>query len=436
MIRARNGTSARRALAAPIIAVLTLAVVAASPARSATAEPTTVHIGALLSLTGGGSTLGNSSKAALQVAAQKWNAQRSSVRKNTKVVVDFVNTNLEPDKALTGLRTLAKRGAKIVIGPQSSSEVAAIKDEAASLGVLVVSQGSTASSLATPDDNVFRFVPTDHVEGRAIADLIVKDGATTVVPMWRNDAGNQGLADTVRSYAPTHGATVTEGFRYEPDTSDFTTALQAIAAQVTAAVGTADAAHVAVYLGGFEETAKVLAAAKAMPGLAAVRWYGGDGSAQSTALLDDKDASAFAESVHGYPSPLVALPADQATKDKALVALISAKAKVPADAFTLAAYDAFNVAATTLAAAGKNSDTDALREGFTTAADGYHGVTGTIELDAAGDRTTAPYAFWSVCSRGASTTTAGARKWVRTGLWEPATDPDAAATLTSEGCPS
>ena len=80
-------------------------------------------------------------------------------------MLDVYNTNLEPEKALTGLKALAKKGAKIVIGPQSSSEVAAIKDEAESLDVLVVSQGSTASSLAIPDDNVFRFVPTDHVEG-------------------------------------------------------------------------------------------------------------------------------------------------------------------------------------------------------------------------------------------------------------------------------
>jgi branched-chain amino acid transport system substrate-binding protein len=394
-----------------------------------------VRIGALLSLTGDGSTLGNSSKAALQVAAQKWNAQPSSARRNTKVVVDVVNTNLEPAKAVSGLRTLAKRGAHIVVGPQSSSEVSAIKDLAASLGVLVVSQGSTASSLAVPDDNVFRFVPTDHVEGRAITDLIVKNGATTIVPMWRNDAGNQGLADTIRSTAPTQAATVTEGYRYEPDTTDFTDALEAISAQVDAAVTTSGANHVAVYLGGFEETAKVLAAAKAVPGLGSVRWYGGDGSAQSTALLDDTAAAEFAETVLGYPSPLVALPEDLATKDQALIKQISKKAKAPADAFTLAAYDAFNVAATTLATAGPKADADALREVFTTAADGYPGVTGTIELDAAGDRTTAPYAFWSICASGSSGNAAGPPKWVRTGLWQPAADPNAAATLTSDGCP-
>src|SRR5206468_974346 len=83
----------------------------------------------------------------------------------------------------------------------------------------------------------------------------------------------------------------------------------------------------------------------------------------------------------GYPSPLVALPADRATKDAPLIKFISKKAKAPADAFTLAAYDALNVAATTLATTGPKADGASLREVFTHAADGYEGVTGTIELD-------------------------------------------------------
>lgn len=424
-----------RTFLATLVVVVTLGAAAVPAAVAADSSDSTVHIGALLSLTGGGSTLGNTSKAALQVAVKQWNAQPSSKRDGKKLVLDVYNTNLEPAKALTGLQALAKKGAHVVIGPQSSSEVAAIKDTADSLGVLVVSQGSTASSLAIPDDNVFRFVPTDHVEGKAITDLMVKDGATQIVPMWRNDAGNQGLSDTVRATGPTVGATVSAGFMYEPDTTDFTDALAAVTTQVNDAVATAGVDHVAVYLAGFEETADVLAAAKAIPDLANVRWYGGDGSAQATALIENKDTAAFAESAGGYPSPLVALPADRATKDAALLKRISKQAKAPADAFTLAAYDALNVSAKALLAAGTDPDNAALRSAFTTAADGYEGVTGTIELDSAGDRTTAPYAFWSICASGKSGTANGPAKWVRTGLWEPAADPNAPATLTSDGCP-
>jgi branched-chain amino acid transport system substrate-binding protein len=415
-----------------VTVVFACAVLGITGAPAGAAPSATVHIGALLSLTGGGSSLGNTSKAALTVAVQRWNAQPAKARGNTKLVLDVVNTDLNPDQALSGLEQLAQKGVKVVIGPQSSSEVAKIKDRAADLGVLVVSQGSTASSLAIPDDNVFRFVPTDHVEGQAITDLMVSDGAQQIVPMWRNDAGNQGLSDTVRSTAPGQGATVAGGVRYEPDTTDFTTQLTTLTTQVNDAVATVGNDHVAVYLAGFEEVADVLAAAATHPELAAVRWYGGDGSAQAQQLVTSADAAKFAIQVHGYPSPLVALPADRTAKDAALIKLISKKAKAPADAFTLAAYDALNVAAKALVAAGAEADNATLQAAFTKAADGYQGVTGTIELDAAGDRTTAPYAFWSICATGKAATP----KWTRTGLWEPSATAGAAAKLVATGCPA
>ena len=424
---ARHSQQLRSRLAVTIGALIGVG----TPAGAASSS-TTVHVGALLSLTGGGSSLGNTSKAALQIAVQRWNAQPASARGNIKLTLDVVNTDLDPDKALSGLETLAAHGVRLVIGPQSSSEVAKIADRANQLGVVIVSQGSTASSLAIPNDNVFRFVPTDHVEGKAITDLMVKDGAQQIVPIWRNDAGNQGLSDTVRSTGPTEGATVSEGVRYEPGTTDFTTALDTLTTQVNDAVATVGNDHVAVYLAGFEETADVLAAAKANPALAAVAWYGGDGSAQAQQLIDSRDAAAMAVQVHGYPSPLVALPATRAAKDAGLLKAITKKAKAPADAFTLAAYDAFNVGAKALVAAGADAEGTTLAAAFTKAADGYAGVTGTIELDAAGDRTTSPYAFWSICATGS----AGTPKWVRTGLWDPADDPTAPAKLTTTGCPA
>ena len=407
-------------------------MVLGAPVAGAGENRQEVHIGALLSLTGDGATLGTTSKAALEIAARRWNDSRKG--KQVKVVLDVENTNLEPDKAQAALTRLADRGVRIVIGPQSSSEVAAISETAAARGVIVVSQGSTASSLAQPDDNVFRFVPTDRVEGRASTDLMLEDGATTIVPMWRNDRGNTGLADSVRAAATASGATVTPGVVYEPDTTDFAPALAELNAQLQSAVATAGSGKVAVYLAGFEEVAQVMSAARTAMGLDGVRWYGGDGSAQSKALLASGPAT-FAASVQvkGYPSPLVALPADRVKRDAKLVAQISARAKNRADAFTLAAFDAFNVAARTLAATRTVQDVDiaTLRTTFADTANATKGVTGTIALDAAGDRVSTPYAFWSVCSR-----QRGSARWLDTGRWTPAADPTAPGAVHAKSCPS
>lgn len=421
----------RRWLPAVVTAlVATGSMAIAAPPSGAAGTTREIHIGALLSLTGDGATLGTTSKAALEIAARRWNA--SPQGRHVKVSLDVENTNLDPDQAQAALTRLADADVPIVIGPQSSSEVAAISDTAASRGVLVVSQGSTASSLAQPDDNVFRFVPTDRVEGRASTDLMKKNGATTIVPMWRNDRGNTGLADSVRAAATASGMTVTPGVVYEPGTTDFGPALADLSAQVQSAVATAGAAKVAVYAAGFEEVADVFNAARSVAGLDGVRWYGGDGSAQTKALVASEPATfATSAGVKGYPSPLVALPVDRVKRDASLIAEISKRAKNQADAFTLAAYDAFNVAVRTLANIDPDTTTDiaALRAAFVSTANGTKGVTGTIELDPAGDRVSTPYAFWSICAR-----QRGSARWLETGRWTPAADPTGPGKVAATSC--
>jgi len=265
-------TSRRWQVTVAMLLAVGSTVLGAAPPAGAGTKPEEVHIGALLSLTGDGETLGTTSKAALEIAAKRWNASRQG--KQVKVVLDVENTNLEAEQAQAALTRLADKGVRIVIGPQSSSEVAAIGEQADARGVLVVSQGSTASSLGLPDDNVFRFVPTDRVEGRASVDLMLKSGATAIVPMWRNDRGNNGLVDSVRAAATASGATVPDGVRYEPDTTDFSAALADLSTQVQAAVGSAGPDKVAVYLAGFEEVADIFTAARTVTGLDGVRWYG------------------------------------------------------------------------------------------------------------------------------------------------------------------
>jgi len=425
MAQRRGGVESRilRVLRRPLAdgAVVALASVFALGTLSAPAQSskTEVRVGALLSITGAGSSLGNTSRAALEVAVKRLNHQL----KNAHVTLDIVDTGQDPDRAKAGFDKLAGEGVKLIIGPQSSSEVAAIMDAANQRGVLVVSQGSTASSLGIPNDMIFRFVPTDHVEGRATVDLIKNDGKKTIVPLWRNDRGNQGLADSVRAAATAEGITVTDGFRYAPNTTDFGAALQAVAQQVAKAGG-----DTAVYLAGFEEVADVLAAAGSVQGLDQATWYGGDGSAQAKQLVDDAQAVAFAEKTGSFPSPLVALPKGAENRHHALLKQITRRAKATVDAFGLAAYDAVRVGVRALVAAGANADAAALRSAFTNAADDYKGITGKIELDQNGDRASAPYAFWSICFKKSPA-------WHRTGTWTPGADPTGPGRTTVTGCP-
>jgi branched-chain amino acid transport system substrate-binding protein len=103
-----------------------------------------------------------------------------------------------------------------------------IKPYADRHNILVISQSSTASSLSIPGDNIFRMCPDDGREAAAIVALMWHDGIRTVVPLWRDDAGNQGLHDSVQTAFQNLGGTVTPGFRYEPTTTDFSAATAGI----------------------------------------------------------------------------------------------------------------------------------------------------------------------------------------------------------------
>ena len=354
-------------------------------------------VGALLSLTGPGQTLGRTSETALELATDDLNARFTDQGSPIRVSLRVEDTGLDPTQALDRLRTLAGQGVRLFVGPQSSSEVAALKAFADSAGVVLLSQGSTAGALSFPDDNIFRLVPDDGAEGAAMVELLREDGIETVVPLWREDAGNQGLHDAVERLFQDAGGTVTAGASYAPGTTDFTATLATIRSEIETAVAAGGASTVAVYFAAFEEsTVAIFAAASADPAFSQVRWYGGDGVVQSSLVLADADAAAFAAATE-FRAPTYGLD-DQLIQEHAdLIDAIEARSGLPADAFTLAAYDALHVAALAFADVGLGSISD-YRSALLEQASAYTGATGNTQLNAAGDRAVGDYDFYQVCS--------------------------------------
>src|SRR5207244_7596649 len=221
-----------RSLRRFILSVLLLAAI--SPLRS---EQPPVHshrefkIGVLVSLTGSWNSLGQNTVAALQLANEQLQAAATAEHGGYRFHLFVRDTRLDPAKALAAIEDLDKRGVKIVIGPQSSSEVAMIKPYADAHNILVISQGSTASSLAIADNNIFRFCPNDMREAEAVVALMWHDGIRTIVPLWRNDAGNNGLHDSVTADFEKLGGTVATGYQYQRTTIVFFAATTSVAWQ-------------------------------------------------------------------------------------------------------------------------------------------------------------------------------------------------------------
>src|ERR1051326_1315479 len=208
----------RLALFVSLLLVLPLC---AQKRRAVEASPTTIRIGALLSITGGGATLGNASVVALDLAAADINAEMQALRLPYRVETFAEDTAQVPENALTKLKALAASNVGYVIGPQTSAEAAAVRDFANANNIVLVSQGSTASSLALPNDTLFRLAPNDKLEGAAIAALMRADGIDTLVAVWRDDPGNLGLASSTTNAFLALGGTVVNGIQYPTATTNF-----------------------------------------------------------------------------------------------------------------------------------------------------------------------------------------------------------------------
>jgi branched-chain amino acid transport system substrate-binding protein len=384
-----------------------LAAAAAAPATKprAVQHTTNITLGGLFSLTGDGATLGIASQAALDLAARDLEQEFDDLHLPYHITTTVADTKLTPAIAAAKLPELAAQGALIVIGPQSSAEAGAVREYADAHGILLISQGSTASSLAIAGDNLFRLAPNDKLEGAAMAALMRADNIDTVIPLWRADAGNTGLHDSTKRSLEAGGGTMLPGASYDPATTDFTASVAAIGTALRSAKSANPSARIAVYLASFEEAAAIFELARLDTDLQSVRWYGGDGVTQSQALLANANAAQFAAAT-SFTAPNVGL--DDATSDRWQPISDEIKSRVgfEPDAYALSVYDAAWVGVLSLVEAQLSPDH--LRASFVRNVQRYWGLTGPTALDDAGDRRFANFDFWSVQN------VHGTPQWVRT----------------------
>lgn len=391
--------------------VLALAVIAGSAigrqavgtasARPADPARNELVVGALLSITGPWSTLGQSSRAVLEIAVKEINDYLARQGSPTRVRLMVEDTQTDPTVALAKLKSLAERNVRFVIGPQASAEVSAIKPYAQETGIIVISQSSTAHSLAVAGDNIFRFCPDDVRETEAMAALVREEGVSLLVPIWRDDAGNAGLRDSMVANLPVVGGKVLDGVRYGADTKDFASVVRSLSSKVKQAVDDHSTKKVGVYLAAFDEAVHIVKLAASDPLLSSVRWYGSDGLVQSKALVSDTSAASFAANV-GLPNPIFGLDESAARVWGPLVEAVTAKTGTQPDAFALATYDALWVVSRTVEKLGPGADTESLKAALAGIAETYSGATGSTRLNAVGDRAVGNFDFWAICRENGS----------------------------------
>ena len=371
-----------------------------------------VKIGVLLPLTGDLASYGEAARAAAQLAEQDINAwlQAAGAPFTIKMVIE--DTQTDPTVAQQKFDTLVSQGIKIILGPMTSAEVSALKDAADSNQVLLISPSSTAPQLAIPDDFVFRFCPTDLIQGPAIAKIMQNDGVNAVVALVRADDWGRGLIksslDAFKKLVPD---AVTETIEYDPKNPNFAQQVAQVRDLVNKYLG--QGKKVGVLLIAFNEAVQVFQQADQYDVLKQVRWYGSDGTALLSEIVNDPVAGRFAAQVK-FINPIFAAAKSGKFEDvnKRLTDILGRQP----DTYALALYDSAWVVTLALMATG-SYDAVKVKEILPTTARAFYGTTGEIVLNEAGDRAFADYALWQV-----KETAEGKYEWVNVGMYKYATN--------------
>jgi len=394
-----------------VVTVVCLSLLSCAKEEPITPNAQVVAVGGLFSITGNWNTLGKAGNAAAELAVIDANAYFASIGSSTRVTYQNYDTKLDPATALEGMKYMQGHLVRLVVGPQSSAEVSAIKNYADSAGILVISPSSTAGALAIANDNILRMCPSDAAEGPAIAAMMKAEGRTNIIPVWRDDIGNNGLKTSASAALVASGATVQPGMSYATDVVDFTSLVNTLRATVSAQIAVSGKEKVAIYNPGFDEVVNLFAAIPPDDSvLRGVRWYGGDGTAMSAALFSQAD---FITQV-SYPNPLFGI-GDGAAIAGSVAQRIKARSGVDADAYSLSVYDAVRIAAASYPLASHIGTIAAVREAFILEAGSTFGVTGWTKLNEFGDREFGNFDMMAVRIVG------GSPAWVRIGKYSSGT---------------
>ncbi|MCE4614175.1 MAG: ABC transporter substrate-binding protein [Desulfurococcales archaeon] len=376
------------------------------PARAQGGLTGTIQFGALLPLTGDLASYGASSKASVLLAKDDVNKWLKDNGYNFQIDIIIEDTGTQPTQAVAKLNALIGLGVKVVIGPQTSAEVAQVKQIADQNHVLIISQSSTAPSLAIPNDMVYRFCPTDVIQGPVIAKAMNALGIKAVVPIVRNDDWGIGLyTEAIKTFQQiVPDGKVATPVKYDPKAPNFANVVDQANTEVQQLLNSGyKASQIGVLSISFNEWVQIGDIASSYKALGEVKWFGSDGTALLSEITSDPTAAAFAEKTF-FLNPIFSAPNNE-KQTRVANYIIKTTGNAP-DTYALAAYDIVWAATLALIKAGKY-DADLIAKYLPQVVSDPNnykntglGATGFIELNQNGDRASADYALWVVKKNG------------------------------------
>ncbi|MFW5680640.1 MAG: ABC transporter substrate-binding protein, partial [Pseudomonadota bacterium] len=190
-----------------------------------------LKLGALIPLTGGLATYGESSLNGMRLAAEQANAAGGVLDGEVEIVVGDTQTRSQP-AVDAAMRLVTVEGVSGILGALSSGNTIPVATSVSAPNqVPQISNASTAPAITTLDDDdfLFRTVPSDAQQGVVLGNLVADRGIETIAVLYVNNDYGKGLAESFEASFAEAGGTVSGSSAFEPNQASYRGELQSLA---------------------------------------------------------------------------------------------------------------------------------------------------------------------------------------------------------------
>nr|WP_186324872.1 ABC transporter substrate-binding protein [Paenibacillus bovis] len=373
-----------------VLSLTFLLFVAGCSVKETQKDTNVVKLAALLPLSGELESKGEIRKLAIEMGVEDTNKNWEEEGVELQFELTVEDSESDPEVVLSKAKKLWSEGHKIfIVG--SSAEVEQLQPWASEKGAIVISYSSTSPALGIAGDSVYRMVPDDTEQAKALAELLVYEGIYGVVPVYRNDIYGSELTKLFTEEFESYYGLLTEPITYQPKETDWEHVLKKMADAVDSL--DMEKERIAVVLVAFDEIAGMLEQSDQEDSMDEIRWFGTDTVTLSPVILEEKEIAEKASQVNltgvtfGIPdSPLF-------NTIQSEIETITEGDFLPDALF---AYDIPGMLASVMNQLKDPFDSEELMNNMIKGSATYAGVTGWTYLNEKGDRQYYHYDVWEV----------------------------------------
>jgi len=347
---------------------------------------------------------------AMEIALEEVNEHVSELGLDVTFSIRFEDADSSDTTSLAKFKELAESDVRVVLGMWWSSQLEAVREYADERQILVISSASTAPSLAIQDDYIFRLVPSDVSQARALARMMRDKGIEAAVVLQQDNIWGDGIGEGFVERFEELGGVVVDHIRYTPFQTLTRSQFSRAAEKVESAVEEYGEGKVAVEAISMGEIEAILPQAEDYPPLAEVPWFGADGYVRWVALVERYPEISLRTR---HYSPLAA--ANESSRWQEFAGKFRARTGMKLRHYESESYDSVWVAALAVIRAGEY-DADHIKEVLPEVCASYYGASGCLKLDEYGDKASGNYDIYAV------TDDEGLVAWRKVGVYFSETD--------------